>query len=388
MKRLLTVLIALLSCLAAPAQDFIVWPGIVEETATGHRTQTGSKNALCVALVACPPGGTIEVNGALPHVDLALGPGYRKNEAVRDVPFDVTLVGGQDASVRGFSISAAGGGVAYLHIKGLAIDARGSQVGVLGYMDTRLGTLVFEDVDLLSDSKTKWGFRIHGWAEDISFIGVRGWDGGQEHLAYVDATRKGVHVDGVVGSHWRRTLVQVVCREQPGSPGILRPAPSGNVSIENCRAYDCGADGAFNYTVAGWPAGQVRFAGNYGESKYETGLFVCYYDQKQGGLVTADGYATAHVIWSHNVGIFPNGVREVNGIGSVGLLEVRVGDINSAFNYSPNRGMNLAMNGKACGEVQLQSRVDPNTWNWQSPKMFLLGKTVLTPDEVRALWVH
>jgi hypothetical protein len=362
-----------------------VYPGLVIDP-HGDVVQTGPKNALAQALVLTKPGDIVEVNGTLPHVDLALGPGYRNNEAVRPEPFDVTVVGVGDARVRGLSIAQSGGGVERLEMRGLTIDARGSQVGVIGYMDTKIGSLHFEDIDLLSDQWTKWGFRIHGWSQDMSFIDVRGWDGGQEHLFYVDHPRDYVLVRNCVGRRWRRTHTQVVTRKVPGSAGITRPAATGNCTIEGNEAYDCGQDGAFNFTVTGWPNGNVFFRKNHGESRFETGLFVSYYDIKQGDLVNPNGFQVSHLVWAHNVGIFPNGVREVNGIGSVEDLEVRVSSDRLSFNHSLNRGMDMEKNGKPCGTIELQSRYDPNLWNWQMPKPFCKHKKVLTEDEVRKLW--
>lgn len=390
MKYLASILFAVLACLPASAQDLLVWPGIVENVETGERTQTGKKNALAHALMISESGDLIEINGNLGHINLCLGEAYRKNDVVREAPINVTIRGGSRSHsvIRGLSLSAKGGGYEVLRLRNLTIDARGSQVGILGYMDQELGRLDLEGVTLLSDYKTKWGYRIHGWSHSLRFVDITGNGGGQEHLIYVDHTRRGIEIDGVVGRNWNRTLVQVVCREQPGSPGITRPAPAGDLLIANGQAYDCGRDGGSNFTIAGWPAATVTFRDNYGQSKWETGLFVAYEDFKQGSLLDPEGFGISHLVWAHNTGIFSNGSRAVNMLGGIGYLEMRVGDINAAFTHSPNRGMEFDHNGQTIGLVELQSRVDPNLWNIQCPKRFVSDNDTLTDDEVRALWVQ
>ena len=395
MNRLLNLLTLLLLSLASPAQDLLVWPGVVEDAETGVRTQTGQKNALAHALIVSEAGDEIQIHGDLGHINLCVtGSAVGRNDVFRAEPIDALIVGADSAVIHGIDAGARGGGYAYLGLRNLAIDARGRQVGILGYMNSVLGVLDIEDCELLSDSKTKWGFRIHGWSDWLRFVNVTGWGGGQEHLAYVDHTRGfnpenglSVEVDGLRGAYWKRTLFQGVTRKHSGGPGSpARPAAPGSLLIANSYAKDCGAHGAFNYTVAGWPEGTVTFRDNRGESKHPTGLFAGYRDWKQEDLLNPDGFAIDHLIWAHNVGIYPHGDREVNEIGSVGRLEVRVGDINSAFNLSPNRGMDFAGAGVPCGVIELQSRVDPNTWNWQMPQPFLMDKTALAPDEVRELW--
>jgi len=374
----------------------LVWPGVIEVVRTGERIKTGAKNALAQALMLSRPDGpdVIAIYGDLGHINLCVtGNPNGKNDVYRLAPIDATVVGADEAAtIRGIDAGNKGGGYNYLGLRDLTINARGRQVGILGYMNSELGALDLEDVRLLSDSQTKWGIRIHGWSDWLRFVNVTGWGGGQEHLIYVDHTRharKGITVDGVQGRYWKRTLVQVVTRKHSGGPGSpARPMAPGPLLIANCRAEDCGAHGAYNFTVAGWPASKVTFRDNHGESRFATGLFVAYKDFKQEDLLDPDGFGIHHLIWAHNVGIYPHGDRECNEIGSVGRLEVRVGDINGAFNHTPNRGLDIKGAGDACGLVELQSRVDPNDWNWQMPKPFNDGSKTMTPDEVRALWVH
>lgn len=389
--------------------DYLVWPGIVEVVETGERIKTGTKNALAHALMISAEGRgeVIQIHGNLGHINLCTtGNANGKDDVYRKAPITALIVGGnREARIRGMDTGEKGGGYEYIGLRDLTLDARGRQVGTLGFMDSRLGALDYENVTVLSDSKTKWGVRIHGWSKWLRIVNCVGMGGGQEHFAYVDhtwgvnpATGLDIEIRGNRGRNWKRTMAQVVTRKFPGGKGgPSRPAATGKLLITDNEAYDCGAHGAYNFTVAGWPLGEVVFRDNHGESKHKTGLFVAYKDFKQEDLVDPEGYGIGKLTWAHNVGIYPNGDREVNEIGSVNHLEMKVGDLNGAFNLSPNKGVDFSGGsgaGDPCNVIELHSRVDPNDWNWQDPKgqpmpkPFNMGPKLLTPDEVRTLWVH
>jgi len=387
--------ILLLAILPQQSQpDWDVFPGQAIEHASGQTHQTGQKNPLAFALIRSHPGDIIQVHGRMPHLDLSVGNGAGKNQAVRTAPFDVTITGADDHSVLGsIGISSEGGGIGRVVFTDVTIDARGSQVGVLGYMDNYLGVLEFHNVRMLSDAKTKWGYRIHGQTEEIVFDGCSGMGGGQEHFIYINNPKQNAYILNNRAAKWKRTHTQVVTRWWSGN--MLNPqAATGNLIIEGNSAYNCGQDGAYNYTVAGWPNGFVRMARNYGESEYATGLSVVYRDVKQHqttknykpwivegpGFLNTEGFAVSRMIWKENIGIFPNGDRPVCAFNSVEKLNIKNGDRAFMFLHAPGTGFELKHNGLPNGEVTFFGRHSANTWNVQAAKPFVEDRQPVNPD--------
>lgn len=382
------ILLALLAFVAFPsltlAQDFICSPGQVKVVATGDVIRTGSRGELDYAIEhSDTTGSIIECNGHLPGVSLAIGENYRDREVVRKDPIRVTLVPGPDHVSIG-PISWGGkkleGGlpgfaVEHLELKGVTVDGRFAQSPLQGYLGTLYGDIIFDEMTLLSEaSKTKWGTRQQGHARSITIVNCVAMGGGIEHFAYVDnptGDDSYVTFSGNQAKDWMRTMFQLVTREY-SSLGFKNPgAAQGDLTIERNTAIDCGQHGAWNFTVTGWPNGTVLFKENTGESKWGTGLFICYYNSQMGEeLLNENGYQVGKVVWVDNTCRYnwnASYQREANGFGNIEELILRVGQVEASVLTSPRSIFELAWDGRANGSNVIESRMSPwDTWNTQA----------------------
>lgn len=397
-RTLRLIALPLLLAASAAAQDWTVYPGLATDEATGVTHRVGdSRSSLAYALERSDTAGAvIECNGKLSGVRIAIGENYRRTEVVRADPLRVTLVAGPDhVSIGGIAWGdkkKAGGlpglAVEHLGLDGITIDGRFSQSPLAGFMDTRYGDIVFDNVTVLSTpSQTKWGSRGMGQARNVTITGCAMLGGGQEHAWYWDNPTGSFTFSDNIAMGWRRTMLQVVTRKTPGSPGLHPPAALGDLLIERNEARDCGRDGAHNFTVAGWPNGTVRFKGNRGESKWPTGLFISYPDWKQGDLLTTDGFQTGNLVLMDNQGIYPHADRDMVGLGGIRHVEIRGGDLSFGFKTGNKSAYDLEWNGDRNGSVVLESRDTPNEWplyTGQAP--FRANRVALPPSAVDALW--
>ncbi len=396
----LSKLIALILLFVAPAsaQDWVVYPGRATNEVTGKTYNVGSKrNALAFAIErSSASGSVIECNGKLEGVRIAIGENYRRKEVVRKDPLRITLVAGPDHVSIG-SIAWGGkkhpGGahglaVEYLELNGVTVDGRFSQSPLAGYMDTQYGDIVFDGVTLLSTkSKTKWGNRSMGRPRSYTVRNCVFLGGGQEHAWYIDDPETFLIFEDNIAMNWRRTMLQVVTRKKPGSAGIFPPAATGNLFIERNEARDCGRDGAHNFTVAGWPNGFVRFKGNRGQSKWGCGLFITYRDFKQGDLLTEDGYQVGRLLLMDNQGIYPNADRDMVGIGGVGKVKIRGGNLRWGFKSGSKAAYDIEWLGQKNGDVVFDGRENPSDWNFHmGDGPIRKNRVTMSKAQVTKLW--
>lgn len=401
MKKLLFLFLLLMLAPFASAQDWILYPGLATETATGTTYKVGGRGELDFAIERSDTqGSVIECNGEIPGVSLGIGENYRNYEVVRGDPIRVTLTAGPDhvsvGPIAWGQKKDAGGedglAIEYLELNGITVDGRFAQSPLGGHMDTRFGDIVFMNVTLLSTkSKTKWGSRIQGHARSLTAIGCVFLGGGIEHAFYWDHPELFTWFEGNLAQDWQRTMFQSVTRKKPGSAGITRAPATGNLDIIGNRAKDCGAHGGHNFTVTGWPNGRVRFKDNRGESKHACGLFVTYRDPKQGDLLTADGFQVDRLIVMDNMGRYPNGDRDVIGIGNVNEVEVKGGNLWAGTIIAAKAAYNLAWIHSGVqqdnGSVVLDSRESPNAWNLHTGQgPFREGKATLSAAKVDSMW--
>jgi len=282
-----------------------------------------------------------------------------------------------------------------LELNGVTVDGRFSQSPIAGFYKTQYGDIVLHRVTLLSTpSNTKWGSRIMGHARSLTATECVFLGGGIEHAFYWDnptGAQAFLHFAGNIAQGWDRTMLQIVTRERPAKDEYVNPgAAIGDCTIEGNVAIDCGGEGggsAHNFTVTGWPGGTVFFRNNYGESKWGTGLFITYYDQKQGGMLTGSGHQVAKLVWKDNGGVYPKGDRDMNGIGNVGEVILRGGNLSRLALRGPKAAFDIEWNGYPNGALTIESRISPNTWNLQTGQgPFRKGKVSMSPTEVDALW--
>jgi len=403
--RLSLFALALLA-LPTPAQDFICRPHEVTVTATGDVVKLGlNRGALDYAIEHSDiAGSVIQCNGRMWGVSLGIGENHRGYEVVRADPIRVTLIAGPDhISIGPISWSdkklaggAPGFAVESLTLSGVTVDGRGKQSPLMGYMGSLYGDIVYDNVTLWSNHQTKWGSRIQGHARSITVTGCDFTMGGYEHAFYFDnPTGLGSFIyfaDNEMRGWWRAGL-QVVHRKY-STGGYLNPGPAeGDLTIERNTVKDSGSAGAHNFTVTGWPNGTVYFRDNYGESTYDTGLFISYHEPQQGDLLTEEGWQARKLVWRDNSGRYSNSGRDMNGFGGIGELIVRGGDLGRLFFAGNRSAFDLAWkhNGKAqpSGTTVIESRFNPtsNAWNLQTHLgPWRYGGVTMDNDQVESIW--
>ena len=352
-------------------------------------TKTGSRPSLLAFLDQAADGDRVELFDQVQQVSIGVGnPNARWTVRRRQPLRNVTIRGGM------IQLLEIGGRdfVDGLRFEMTTFDGVG-QRSVIAFMNSFGGLLEFIDCDWRTYPGTKWGVRGHG-SYSWRFVGCRFPDGGQEHAIYVDNVQGFEAVD-CTARGWKRTMIQLVVRTYPHH----RPS-KGDVLISRCRAYDCGAHGAGAFTIAGHVGGSVRIEECFVDSPHDTSAIVCYLDKKQKeledptapvnqrkvvgpGFVNPNGFAIDHLIVERCRFFLPSTKRNVMAIASCEQVDIVWDGSEDGRIASSKPALHLAYNGQRNGEVRLQGKDLPATWDWETPSKFMRNGTPIDPT---ALW--